>query len=84
MSVVFVTQPYFLVLKDVRLNTTHYLLMNIHNKTELQNIAINHSKDIDYKDFMKIYKESTSKPYSYLTNDTTLPADDLCVLRKIF
>ena len=45
--------------KDVRLNSTHYLIMKINNKRELQNIAINHSADIFYKDFVKIYRERT-------------------------
>ena len=54
-SLVFITQFYFSVPKDVRLNSTHYLIMKINNKNELQNIAINHSADIDYKDFIKIY-----------------------------
>ena len=53
-SLVFITQSYFSVPKDVRLNSTHYLIMKINNKRELQNIAINHSADIDYKDFVKI------------------------------
>ena len=50
--------------------------MKINNKRELQNIAINHSADIDYNDFVKIYRECTRKPYSFLTIDTTLPASD--------
>ena len=45
---------YFSVPKDVTLNTTHYFVMKINNKRELQNIAINHSANIDYQDFMKI------------------------------
>ena len=48
-SLVFITQTYFSVPKDVRLNST-YLIMEINNRTELENIAINHSADIDYKD----------------------------------
>ena len=75
-SLVFVTQSYFRVPKEVRLNSTHYLLMKIHNKRELQNIAINHSADIDYKDFLKIYRNCTKESYSFLTIDTTLPADN--------
>ena len=59
-SLVFITQSYFSVPKDVRLNSTHYLIMKINNKRELQNIAINHSVDIDYKDFMKTYRECTA------------------------
>ena len=50
----FITQSYFSFPKDVRLNSTHYLIMKNNNKRELQNIAINHSADIDYQDFVKI------------------------------
>ena len=53
-SIVFINQFYFSVPKDVRLNSAHYLIMKINNKRELQNIAINHSPDIDYQDFIKI------------------------------
>ena len=62
--------------KDVRLTLTH-LIMKIENKKELQNIATNHSADIDYKDFVKSYRDCTKEPYSFLTIDTTLPACDL-------
>ena len=75
-SLVFITQCYFSVQKDVRLNSTHYLIMKINNRKELQNIAINHSADIDYKDFMKIYRECTKEPFNFLTIDITLPASD--------
>ena len=81
-SLVFITQSYFSVPKDVRLNSTHYLIMKINNRKELQNIAINHSADIDYKDFVKIYRECTRKPYSFLTIDTTLPVSDPLRFRK--
>ena len=53
-SLVFITQSYFSVPKDVRLNSRHYLIIKINNKRELQNISINHSADIDNNDFMKI------------------------------
>ena len=56
-SLVFITQSYFSVPKEVRLNSTHYLIMKIHNKRELQNIATKHSADVDYKDFMNIYEK---------------------------
>ena len=56
--------------------------MKINNKRELQNITINHSANIDYKDFMKIYRECTKEPYSFLTINTTLPASDLLRFRK--
>ena len=70
-SIVFITQSYFKVPKDVRLNSTHFFIMKILNKREPQQIALNHSSDIDFKDFMKIYKECTLEPYSFLVNDTT-------------
>ena len=50
--------------------------MKINNRKELQNIAINHSVDIDFKDFLKIYRECTRESYTFLTIDTTLPASD--------
>ena len=56
--------------------------MKIPNKRELQQIALNHSSDIDFKDFMKIYKKYTKEPYSFLVNDTTLPSDDPLWFRK--
>ena len=67
----FLTQSYFTVPKDVRLSCTHYILFKLNNKRELQNIAINHSADIDYKDFIKIYRDCTKEPYNFLTIDTT-------------
>ena len=81
-SLVFITQSYFSVPKDVRLNSTHYLIMKINNKRELQNIAINHSADIDYQDFIKIYRECTKAPYNFLTIDTTLPSSNPLRFRK--
>ena len=57
-SIVFITQSYFKVPKDVRLNHTHFFIMKILNKRELQQIALNHSSDINFKDFMKIYKNT--------------------------
>ena len=64
-SIAFITQSYFKVPKDVRLNSTHFFIMQILNKRELQQIALNHSSDIDFKDFMKIYKECTKEPYFF-------------------
>ena len=71
-----IIKEYFSVPKDVRLNSAHYLIMKINNKRELQNIAINHSADIDHQDFIKIYRECTKEPYIFLTIDTALPASD--------
>ena len=56
-STVFITQSYFKVPKDARLSSTHFFIMKISNKRELQQIALNHSPDIDFKDFMKLYKK---------------------------
>ena len=56
--------------------------MKINNRKELQNIAINHSADIDYKDFLKIYRECRKEAYSFLTIDTTLPASNSLRFRK--
>ena len=56
--------------------------MKINDKVELNNIARNDSTDIDYNDFMKIYRECTKKPFNFLTIDTTLPARDPLRLRK--
>ena len=59
---------------SVFLNWIHCLIKKINNSKNLYNIAINHSADIDYKDFMKIYWECTRRLYSCLTIDTTLPS----------
>ena len=83
-SLAFIIQSYFSVPKDVRLNSTHYLIMRINKKRELQNIAINHSADIDYKDFTKIYRKCTKKSFNFLAIDTTLPASDPLRFRKYF
>ena len=83
-SLVFITQSYFSVPKNFRLNSTHYLILKINNKRELQNISINHFADIHYKDFVKIYRECTKEPYFFLITDTTLPASDALRFRKTF
>ena len=75
-SLVFITQSYFSVPKDLRLN---YLIMKINSKRESQNTAMNHSEDIDYKDFVKIYRECTKNCCFccciFSTIDTTLASD---------
>ena len=75
-SLVFITQSYFKVPKDVRLNSTHFFIMKIPNKRELQKIALNHSSDINSKDFIKIYKKYTVESYYFNVNDTTLALDN--------
>ena len=81
-SLVFITQSYFKVPKDVRLNTSHFFIAKIPNKRELQQIAINHSSDINTKDFANIYRKYTAEPYSFLVNDTTLASDNPLRFRK--
>ena len=81
-SIVFITQPYFKVPKDVRLNSAQFSIMKIPNKRELHETAVNHSSDIDPIDFMKIYRKCTSEPYSFLVNDTNLPSDNPLRFRK--
>ena len=80
-SLVFITQSYSSVPKDVRINLTHYLIMKINNKRELQNISCNYSANIDYKGFLKVYRECT-KPFNFLTIDTTLPVSNPLRCRK--
>ena len=81
-SLAFITQSYFKVPKDVRLNTSHFFITKVPNKRELQQLAINHSSDINFKDFVRIYKKCTDEPYSFLVNDTTLPSNNPLRFRK--
>ena len=81
-SLVFISQSYFKVPKDVRNNSTHLFIMKIPNKRELHQIAINHSSDINTKDFANINKKCTFEPYSFLVNDTTLPSNNPLRFRK--
>ena len=69
--------------KEIRLNTTHFFIIKILNKRDLQQIAINHSSDIDSKDFMKIYKKYTRESYSFLVNDTTSTQDNAKLLQQL-
>ena len=81
-SLVFISQSCFKVPKDVRNNSTHFFIMKIPNKRELQQIAINHSSDINTKDFIEIYRKCTDKPYSFLVVDATLPSNNLLRFKK--
>ena len=81
-SLVFITQSSFAVPKNTRLNLTHYFIMKIPNKRELQQITCNHSSDIAFQDFMNLYKKCTKKPYSFLVIDTTLASDNSSRFRK--
>ena len=83
-SLVFITQSFFSVPKEVRLNSTHYLIMKIYNKRELQQIDIDNLADINYKDFLKLYINCTREPCSFFTINTALPVDNLMRFRKKF
>ena len=62
-SLVLIAQSYFSVSKDEKLSSTHYLVMKIKNKRELQNVAINHSAEINYNGSGKILRECTKKTF---------------------
>ena len=83
-SLVFISPSYFSVPKLVRFNCTHYLIIKIYNRKELQQIAIDNSADIDYKDFLKIYRHCTNEPYLFLTINATLSTDNPMRCRKNF
>ena len=79
---VFITQSYFAVPKNIRPNSTHYFVIKIPNKRELQQISFNHSSDIDFQDFMNLYKKCTANTYSFLVIDITLALDNPLRFRK--
>ena len=81
-SFVFLTKLYFKVPKDGRLNTSYFFIAKIPNKRELQQIAINHSSDINTKDFANIYRKYTNVPYSFLVIDTMLASNNTLRFRK--
>ena len=83
-SLVFITRLYFKVPKDVRINSTYFFIMKTPNKRELQKIVLSYSSDIDFKDFIKIYKKYTAELCSFLVNNATLASDDPLKFRKIF
>ena len=89
-SLVFISQFYFKVPKTIcnicinymQLNATHHFIKKIPNKKELQQIASNHSSDIDLNDFIKICIDYTKEPYSFLVNDLTFLSDNPLRFKK--
>ena len=81
-SLVFITQSYFAMPKNIRLNSTHHFIMKVTNKRELQQIVFSHSSDIDFRQFMNLYKKYTVKSYSFLVIDATLASDNPSCFRK--
>ena len=81
-SLVFITKSHFIVPKNVKQNFIHCLSMKIPNIQELQQITIIHSSDVDFKDFMNLFKKDTAKPYPFLVIYTTPALDNLLSLRR--
>ena len=81
-SLVFITQSCFAVPKNIKLNSTHYFITKILCKGELQQVAFNHSSDIDFKIFVNCYQKCTAKPYLFLVTDSTLVLDNPLCFRK--
>ena len=82
-SLAFITQSYFKVPRDVRLNTTHFFIAKIPNRRELQETAWNHSSDIKTEGFASIYRKCSFEPYSFFVNDTTLASDNPLMFRTL-
>ena len=81
-SLAFITQSYFPVPRNIRPNSTHYSVMKIPNKRELRQMAFNHSPDIDFQNFMNLYKKCAAEPFSFLVIDTTLASGNSLRSRK--
>ena len=81
-SLVFITQLYFAVPKNIRIVSTHYFIIKVPFIRELQETAFNHSPNIDFQNFENLYKKFTAKPYSFLVIDTTLASDNPFRFRK--
>ena len=79
-SFVLITQSYF----KVGCKTKHHTLLHQEDseQTRSSKIVTNHSFDIDFKDFMHLYRKFAAKPYSFFITDTTLPSDNLSLFRK--
>ena len=71
-SLVFITQSYFVISKSIRLSSTHYFVMKIPEKRELQQMTFNHSSDIDFQGFMNLYKKCTANSYFWHFRDNLI------------
>ena len=81
-SLDFITQSYFIVPKNIRLNYMHCFIMKVLNKWKLHQIAFNHSSDVEFQDFMNLFKNYTAKPYSLFVIDSTLASDNSSCFSK--
>ena len=68
--------------KDTRLKSTPEAIMKILKKRELQQIALNHWSDIEFEDYMNLYKDYAKEPFSFLMNNTTSPSNNLLRFRR--
>ena len=62
--------------KTIRINATRYFIMKTPIKRELQQVALNHSSDNEFKNFLKLYKDHTKESFSFLVSNVTLPSDN--------
>ena len=83
-SLVFVTQSYFIVQTNVRLNSLYYFIINIPNKPELQQIAFNNSPCTEFVQFSRIYIKYTNESWPFLVNVIPLSPDKPLRFRKNF
>ena len=81
-SIAFIIQSYFKVPNNVRLNTSHFFIAKIPNKSERQQITINHLSDINTANFANIYRKYTDQPYYFLVIDTMFPSNNPLRFRK--
>ena len=81
-SHVFIIQSYFAVPKNIRINSIHHFVIKIPNKRELLQLHLIIWSDIDFQDFINLYKKCTSKPYFFLFIDTTFASDNSSRFRK--
>ena len=82
MFLLFLSESHSAVSKNIRLNSTHCFIMKIPNERELLQITYNHSSDIDFKDFLNLYRKFTAKPYSFSVIGGTLAPDNSLHFRK--
>ena len=75
-------QSYFVVPENIRLNSMPYCIMKIPSRQELPQIALNHSSDIDFKDFVNLHQKCTAQPYYFLISDATLASDNSSSFKK--
>ena len=83
-SIVFITRSYFAVPKNIRLNSTHYFIMKIPNKRELQQVAFNHSSDIDFSDLTILILKTYCKTIFIFCMDDLEFVANLCYVLLCF